>query len=116
MSIQRKLSLSKDVKVWTLDLEKKAPGFAVGPDFASFTADKSFVSCYKDYVTLGGDKVSMQISPGQQKWMGGLFKTMMFPMTLFPFMPQHTFDPEIILSIINLGKPIIEGFALTLMG
>ena len=109
--MQRKLNLDRDVKRWTLDLAKEAPGFSVSDNFASMTADKSFVSCYEDYVTIGGDKVNMQISPGQQKWMGGLFKTMMWPITLFPFMPQHTVDPEILLTIVDMAVPIVEGIS-----
>ena len=115
MTIQRKLNLSKDVKIWALHLQDKAPGFAVGSDFSSMTGGDSFVSCYQGNTTIGGDKINMQISSGGQKWMGGLFKNTPFPIDLFPFMPQHMFDPEILLSIITFGVPIMEGIFRVLM-
>jgi hypothetical protein len=112
MSIKRELNLSSDVKIWTLNLDNKAPGMAVGTDFTSMAAGKGFVSCFSDKVTIGGDKVNMQISPGQMKWMGGLFRRTPFPLNLVPVAPQDMVDPEILLSIIDLAGQIVEGFAL----
>ena len=87
-------------------------GMSVGEDFSAIVGEpQAFVMAKKKVVTIAGDKLNLQVGPGQIKLMGGLFKMNGFPMCILPSnmvnpQPALKLDFEIIKRAIDAGTSI----------
>lgn len=67
---------------------------------------RAFVGAMDDVVNIGGTQLNMQFGPGQVKWMGGLFQSTPFPLSLLPMAPPIMLDPSIIKMGVSVGEQL----------